>query len=1033
MILSDISVRRPVLALVLSLLLLLFGLVAFQRLPVREMPNIERPSISITTRYEGAAPDIVESRLTKPLEDQMSGISGIRTLTSVSRKGRSSIAIEFMPGWNMLEALSDIRDAVSRARRSMPDDIDEPQVYRDNGEGEVAIWLNFASPAMDRVALTDYANRYLLKTLSLVSGVSSVNLSGDLEKVMYIRLHTGRLAGLGLAVNEVLNALSRENLELPGGEIRNGSMVYPVQLAREYQTEEAFRRLPILTRSDGQLIRLGDIADIEPGAKNELSAYQRNGAVSLGLGIIPQSTANPLDLAAGVEAEVARLQRFLPDGASLVIDYNSTLFIHQAITEVYWTLAVSAVLVILVLYLFIGQWRATLIPAITVPVSLIASGMGAWYFGFSINLITLLALILAIGLVVDDAIVVVENIHHHLRRGRSPLSAAWHGSREVGFAVLATTVVLVMVFLPITFMQGQMGRLFTEFAVFLALAVFFSSIVALTLAPAMGAYLFRHGEPTNRLTTRLDRAMSWLEARYRSSLQCCLHRRRWPVLVFALVCLLMTALYRAIPAQLVPTEDRGVIYVLVRGAEGTSISRMQRNMQQVEARLLPQVGQGVIKSLSFSTPAFGRGGDQTGMLIIQLEDWAQREQTAQQLLANLPTWLDGIPDISIRPFQPGFRGRSQAPIQYVLKGADYASLHLWATRLQNAAQASPFFRHPDLDYSENTPEIKVRIDQVKAAELGIALQDIGLTLQTLLGGISRTTWLSQGEEYDVYLRADQQHFNQLSDLGLLSLRTAQGDMVSLAAIAQVEVEASAQRLSHYQRQKSITLSAYLPDGVTQETALAWLDAWSSTHLPAGITVDYAGESRDYLESQGDVRLVFGLALLVAFLVMAAQFESFLNPLVIMLTVPLGLCGGLLGLWLCGLTLNLYSQIGLLLLIGMVTKNGILIVEFANQLRSQGQAFEQAIVNAAVRRLRPILMTSVTAIMAAIPLMLSRGAGYESRVSVGTLVFFGMLFATLLTLFMIPMAYRWIARHTRDPEAQAQQLAAELAASIAPPR
>ena len=1025
MTLSEWSIRRPMAALVLSLLLVIFGLVAFDRLPVRELPLIDSPAMSINTTYDGASPEIVESQITKPLEDQLSGISGIRVVQSSSRKGRSSISIEFMPGVDMLAASGDVRDAVARARRLLPDDAKEPVVTKDSGDGEVAIWLNFTSQQMDRVALTDYANRVLVKSLGLVDGVSSVNLAGALQKVMYIRLHPDRLQALGVTVNDVQSALDQENVEWPGGEIRNDAMVFPVQLPRLYRSEADFRQLRLRTLAAGQTLTLGDVADIRIGARNEESAYQRNGEVSVGLAIIPQVSANPLTMAAAVTLEVARLNRFLPPGATLEVDYNSTDFIREAIREVYLTLGIAAALVV-VLYLFIGQWRATLIPTVTVPVSLIAACIGAWYLGFSINLITLLALILAIGLVVDDAIVMVENIHVHIQRGSPPLVAAWRGSREVGFAIVATTLVLMMVFLPIAFMQGMVGRLFTEFAVFLALAVFCSSLVALTLSPAMAARLLRaHPETPRGVHRGINAGLGWLETHYRTLL-CGLQRHRWLAPLCMLLVLAATAgLYQLVPQQLAPTEDRGVVYVLVRGAEGTSVERMKRNMQQVEARLLPLIGQGVVKAVSFSTPAFGRGTDQTGVVIVQLTDWAVRSQTAQQFVASLPRLLTGIPDIRLRPFQPGFRGRSQAPVQYVLQGRDYAQLEHWAQQLQLAAQQAGKVINSDLDYTTQTPAWQLHIDRSRARELGISPRDIGQAVQIQLGGATRTYWVDQGEQYDVYLRADQQQFNQPSDLDRLALRTASGDMVPLSAVDSVVSEASAQRLGHYQRQKSVTLSGYVAPGQTLGQALAWLDQWSQANLPADITADYAGESRDFRDSRHDTLLVFGLALLVAFLLLAAQFESFINPLIVMLTVPLGLLGGLGGLWLAGLTLNLYSQIGLLLLVGMVTKNGILIVEFANQLRSRGVAFGEAILEAACRRLRPILMTSATAIIAAVPLILSRGAGYESRVAVGVVVFCGMLFATVVTLVMIPAMYHLLARHTHAPEYRSQQLASAL--------
>jgi HAE1 family hydrophobic/amphiphilic exporter-1 len=514
-------------AVVISALLTVFGLVAFSKLTVREMPDVQTPSVSITTTYEGAAPEVMESQVTKPIEDQLSGISGIKNINSVTRKGRSSITVEFKLGWNMLEGTSDVRDAISRARPKLPDGADEPMVTKDNGNGDVAIWLNFSSTQMDRTAMTDYANRMLVDPLSLVDGVSEVSLSGDLTQVMYVRLRPADMAARGITVADVQDALKRENIELPGGEIRNNTMTMAVQIARLYHSAEDFRTLPVKTATNGQSIYLADIADVEVGAKNEDSAYQRNGRESLGIGIVAQSTANPLAVAQGIEKKLVEMQRFLPEGATLEVDYDSTIFIKQAIDEVYETLAICALLVVAVLYLFLGQGRTTLIPAITVPVSLISAFIGAWYLGFSINLITLLALILAIGLVVDDAIVVVENIHHHLQRGESPLMAAWHGTREVGFAVIATTAVLVMVFVPIAFMDGMVGRLFTEFAILLSLAVLFSSLVALTLTPAMGSWLMRAVDKPNALTTTLDKGLGWVEERYRRVLGAVLRRAVW--------------------------------------------------------------------------------------------------------------------------------------------------------------------------------------------------------------------------------------------------------------------------------------------------------------------------------------------------------------------------------------------------------------------------------------------------------------------------------------------------------------------------
>lgn len=1023
--LSDVSVRRPLVALVISALLTVFGVVAFSKLTVREMPDVQTPSVSITTTYEGASPAVMESQVTKPIEDQLSGISGIKNINSMTRKGRSMVTVEFRLGWDMVEGVSDVRDALSRARARLPDGVDEPLITKDNGNGDVAIWLNFSSDRMDRTALTDYANRVLIDPLSLVDGVSEVMLSGNLERVMYVRLKAAEMAARGLTVDDVKTALARENVELPGGEVRNNSMTVSVQIERLYHTPEDFRALQITLGKDGRPIYLGDIADVNEGAKNEDSAYQRNGKESLGLGIIAQSTANPLAVAQGIEQKLAQMQRFLPEGAKLEVDYDSTVFIEQAILEVYETLAICAVLVVAVLYLFLGQGRTTLIPAITVPVSLISAFIGAWYLGFSINLITLLALILAIGLVVDDAIVVVENIHHHLMQGKPPLLAAWHGTREVGFAVIATTAVLIMVFVPIAFMDGMVGRLFTEFAILLSLAVLCSSLIALTLTPAMGSWLMRAKDRPNRLTGLLDRALVRLEEGYRHLLGASLRRRHWAPLLLVLCLAGMALLYARLPTSLTPTEDRGVVYVFVKGAEGTSIERMKRNMQQVEQAVMPLLGQGVVKSVSFSTPAFGRGGDQTGLAIIQLTDWAEREQTSTEFTRTLTARLGDIPDVMVRAFQPGFRRGSNAAVQFALLGGDYQELFAQAQALQQAAVASGLMTAPDLDYAEKTPELRVSIDRVRAGQLGIPVSQVASSLQTLLGGSSRTTYVDRGEEYDVYLRGDQRDFNGSSDLSRIYLKAASGDMVSLSTLVTLEQVASPQRLNHYQRQKAVTLTADVAAGHTLGEALDFLDRWAAEHLPAGMTVDYNGESKEYRDNQGEMGMVFGLALLVVYLVLVAQFESFIAPGVVMVTVPLGIFGGLLGLWLTGQEMSIYGQIGMIMLIGIVAKNGILIVEFINQLRERGVPFEETIVRASVRRLRPILMTSLTAIMGAVPLMLSLGAGYESRMAVGTVVFFGLTLSTLVTLLLVPAIYALVARHAGVAGERAKAVEAAL--------
>ncbi|MFQ6370179.1 multidrug efflux RND transporter permease subunit [Shewanella sp. YIC-542] len=1027
MLLSDVSVKRPIVAIVLSLLLCVFGIVSFSKLSVREMPDVEKPVVSIRTIYTGASASIMESQVTKNIEDQLTGISGIDQITSVSRNGSSRITVNFKLGWDITEGVSDVRDAVARAQRRLPEEAQDPIVYKDNGNGDPAIYVDLRSTEMDRTQLTDYSRRVLEDKFNLISGVSSINISGGLTQVMYVKLKPEEMAGRKITVNDVITALNNENLESPGGQIRNDATSMTVRTARLYLHPEDFDYLQVRTASDGTPIYLKDIADVYIGAQNENSTYKSNGVSNISLGIIPQSDANPLEVANAVTQQVQALQQFLPAGTQLKIGYDATVFIDQAINEVYNTLYITSALVVLVLYIFIGQARATLIPAVTVPVSLISAFMAAYFLGFSVNLLTLMALILAIGLVVDDAIVVVENIFHHIERGETPLLAAYKGTREVGFAVMATTAVLVMVFLPISFMEGMVGLLFTEFSVLLAVSVVFSSIVALTLTPVLASKILKNKEKPNALNHLLDCIFRHLERHYRRGVNGAIrHKVAAPLVILA--CIGGSYLLsQQVPTQLAPMEDRGVIYAFVKGAEGTSYNRMSANMDIVQSQLMPLLQQGMLKSFSIQAPAFGgRAGDQTGFVIMRLPDWSQRQMNAQQILGVVTKALKGIPDIMVRPMLPGFRGRSSEPVKFVIGGSDYKELFKWAQLLQQQANNSGIMNGADLDYAETTPELLVTVDRRRAAELGISVSDVSDTLEVMLGGRTQTTYVERGEEYDVYLRGDENHFNSMTDLSKIYVRTSKGQLVTLDSVARVEEEASAQRLSHTDKKKSITISANLNAGHTLGEALTFLDQKAVELLPGDITVSYSGESKDFKENQSSVFIVFALALLVAYLVLAAQFESFINPLVVMFTVPMGVFGGFLGLWLTQQGLNIYSQIGMIMLIGMVTKNGILIVEFANQLRDRGLPFEQAIVDASARRLRPILMTAFTTLVGAVPLIMSSGAGSESRIAVGTVVFFGMAFATLVTLFVIPAMYRLLSYHTKSPGWVETQLNEELA-------
>ncbi|MCG9730565.1 multidrug efflux RND transporter permease subunit [Shewanella sp. Isolate13] len=1026
--LSDVSVKRPVVAIVLSLLLCVFGAVSFSKLAVREMPDVESPVVTVMTTYEGASATIMESQITTALESELTGISGVDQIESITRNGMSRITVTFLLGWDLTEGVSDVRDAVARAQRRLPDEANDPIVSKDNGSGEPAVYVNLSSSVMDRTQLTDYAQRVLEDRFSLISGVSSVNISGGLYKVMYVQLNPELMAGRNITAGDIVKVLNRENVETPGGEVRNDTTVMAVRTARLYQTPDDFNYLVLRTAADGSQVYLKDVANVFIGAENENSTFKSDGVVNISLGIVPQSDANPLEVAQDVHKEVDLIQKFLPEGTKLIVDYDSTVFIDRSIDEVFSTLAVTALLVVLVLYIFIGQARATLIPAVTVPVSLISAFIAANMFGYSINLLTLMALILSIGLVVDDAIVVVENIFHHIEKGEPPILAAYNGTREVGFAVMATTAVLVMVFLPISFMEGMVGLLFTEFSVMLAVSVLFSSLIALTLTPVLGSKILKANVKPNRFNLWVESVFTRLENFYRKMVTKAVSLRLAAPLVI-IACILGSGwLMQQVPAQLAPQEDRGVIFAFIKGAEGTSYNRMAANMEIAEDKLMPLLGQGVVKSFSIQAPAFGgRAGDQTGFVIIQLEDWNERTVNAQQALGVVANALKGIPDVMVRPLLPGFRGGSSEPVQFVLGGSDYQELFKWAQLLEEEALYSPILDSPEIDYKETSPELVVTVDKERAAELGISVAEVSETLEIMLGGRSETTFVERGEEYDVYLRGDENSFNNVADLSQIYMRSATGELVTLDTITHIEEVASALKLSHNNKQKSITLKANLGEGYTLGEALDFLDQKAIEMLPSDISVAYTGESKDFKENQSSIFIVFGLALLVAYLVLAAQFESFINPLVVMFTVPMGVFGGFLGLYLTGQGLNIYSQIGMIMLIGMVTKNGILIVEFANQLRDKGLEIEQAIIDASVRRLRPILMTAFTTLIGAIPLILSTGAGAESRISVGTVVFFGMAFATFVTLLVIPAMYRLISTATKSPgfvESQLNQAIAE---------
>ena len=1030
MILSDISVKRPVLAAVLSLLLIAFGLVSFDRLPLREYPDIDPPVVSVETIYPGAAANVVETRITELIEDRVAGIEGIRFIDSKSEDGRSVINIEFTINRDVDAAANDIRDRVSTVLDDLPDEADPPEIQKVDSNEDVIMWLNLASDRMSVPELTDYASRYLVDRFSVLDGVARVRVGGGQIYAMRIWLDRRELAARGLTVTDVEAALRAENLELPAGSIDSGERQFTVRVQRSFRTADDFSRLVLARGDDGYLVRLGDVARVERGAAEDRLFFRGNGVPMVGIGIIKQSTANTLAVARAAKAEVQRINPTLPDGMAIKQSYDSSVFVEGAIREVFKTLAIAITLVIVVIYLFLGGVRAMLVPAVTVPVSLVATFSVLLALDFSINILTLMALVLAIGLVVDDAIVVLENIHRRMEEyGESRLVAAYRGTRQVGFAVVATTVVLVAVFVPIAFLQGDVGRLFSEFALTMAAAVSFSSFVALSLSAMLASKILPPVERQGRVSVLVDSGFQRVRRRYLTVLRGAL-RHAWIVGVIFVAILAASAwLLQAIPNEYAPKEDRGVFYLMVTGPEGASYKYIAEYMTEIETRMMPLVEEGEISRLLVRAPrAFGNYDIfNTGIVINVLSDWSSR-RSAWDIMADVRGRLADLPGVRVFPvMRQGFGARVQKPVQFVIGGGTYAELSAWRDILLQKIEANnPGLVGLDWDYKETKPQLQVVIDYDRAADLGVTVSTIGRTLETMLGSRRVTTYIDAGEEYNVIVegeRATQRTPSNLENLYVRSERSA--ELIPLSNLVRLEEFADSISLNRYNRVRAITLQANLADGVSLGDALAYLENLVDEHLPGHVIVDYKGQSQDFRSAGGSILFVMLLGTLVVFLVLAAQFESWLHPLVIMLTVPLAMAGALLGLYLTGQTLNVYSQIGLIMLIGLSAKNGILIVEFANQLRDAGRPFHDALFEAAGVRLRPIVMTGITTMAGSLPLLLSSGAGTETRVVIGTVILCGVLAATLFTLFVVPVAYDRLAQNTGSPGDTGRRLEREM--------
>jgi len=1026
MILSDTSVTRPVFASVLSLLLIVFGIMSFSKLALREYPDIDPPVVSVTTSYQGASANIVETRITEVIEDRISGVEGIKFISSSSKDGESRIDIEFNIDRDIEAATNDIRDRVSGVVDDLPEEAEPPDIQKADSSDDVVLWLNLTSDEMNTIELTDYASRYLEDRFSILPGVARVRIGGGLEYAMRVWLDRNKMAARGLTVTDIESALRSENVELPAGSIESVETQFTARIQRAYKTPEDFEKLVIAQR-DNYLVRLSDVARIEKAAVESRTFFRGNSIPMVGIGIIKQSKANTISVVQGALDMADRIMPGLPEGMNIFSSYDTSVFIRNAISEVYKTLFIAMVLVVSVIYLFLGSFRAMLVPAVTVPVSLIATFTILYAFGFSINLLTLLALVLAIGLVVDDAIVVLENISRRIEEGEPPLSAAYNGTRQVSFAVIATTLVLVAVFAPITFLEGDLGRLFTEFSVTMVAAVIFSTFVALTLCPMLASKLLKKTEPTG-LSSIVNKLFDKFKSGYTKSLKQVLKFRILTLLVFSGIAATSVFLFNAIPSEYTPKEDRGVFFLMVNAPEGASYQYTKEYMEEIERRLMPYAETQEANRLLVRAPrSFGNlSSFNDGIVIVVLNDWASRRPISE-IMKEVSAKMADLPGVRAFPvMRNAFGGPPSKPVQFVIGGGTYEELASWRdTLLEKINENNPGLTDLDSDYKETKPQLRIVINKDRAADLGVNVQTIGLTLETMLGSRRVTTYIDRGEEYDVILEGERDAQRTPTNMQNIYVRaTTTGQLIPLSNLITIEEYADSGSLNRYNRVRAITLEAGLAENYAMGEALEYMQTLVRDHLPNTVTIDYKGESLDYQSSGASLLFVFALGFAIVFLVLAAQFESYIHPLVIILTVPLAIAGALAGLYFTGNSLNVYTQVGLIMLIGLAAKNGILIVEFVNQLRDEGMAFSDAVIKASQIRLRPIIMTGITTIAGSIPLILATGAGSETRIAIGVVILFGVAAATLFTLFIVPVAYDLLARGTGSPGDVRRQLEQE---------
>lgn len=1007
--LSSISISRPVLAIVMSLTIMLFGAIGISFLGIREFPSVDPPIINVRTAYVGANADVIEAQITEPLEEAINGIAGIKSLTSISNDGTSNITVEFDVGADLEAAANDVRDKVSGAQRNLPPDVEPPVVSKSDSDSQPIVFLAVQSATRNLLDLSDIASNIFKERLQTIPGVSTVQIWGEKRYAIRLRMDPLKMASYGVTPLDVLNKVQSENIELPSGRIEGASIELSVRTKSRLSTPQEFNSL-IIKEDQNNIVRFQDIGKAEMSALNERTVLKKDGVPMVGVVLVPLPGSNNIEIVDEFYKRLETIKKDLPSDIRVDIGFDSTTFIRNSIAEVEETIVLAFILVVMIIFLFLRDWRTTFIPVLTIPISLIGVFFIMYLMDFSINVLTLLGIVLSIGLVVDDAIVVLENIYSRIEKGENPNTAASEGSEEIFFAVIATTVALAAVFLPVIFLTGTTGRLFREFGIVVAGAVIISAFVALTMTPMLSAKLLKKREKQNAFYNWTEPFFIWLNNLYEVTLNKFM-KIRWSA--FAIIIVMVFGIYyffKVIPTELAPVEDRGEMRVIISGPEGATFGYMDKVLDEMTVDFTKQIPETERSAITTVTsPGFGTSSTNSGFLRLILVDAADRERSQMEVFGQVSGMIKKYTAVRAFVTQPQSIGdrRGGLPVQYVIQAPTLEKLKEVIPAFMEKAGQSPVFSFSDIDLKFTKPEIEVEINREKARNVGVSVQEIARTLQLSYSGQRFAYFIMNGKQYQVVGEMQLADRNEPVNLRMLYVRADNGQLIQLDNLVTIKEKSTPPQLYRFNRFVSATVSAGLAEGYTIGAGLDEMDRIAGEVLDDTYSTDVAGLSKEFRESSNSLIFAFLFALVLIYLVLSAQFESFMDPLTIMFTVPLALFGALFSLWIFDFTLNIFSQIGIIMLIGLVTKNGILIVEFANQRKEQGMSIDEAIIGASTARFRPILMTSLSTILGILPIALALGAGAESRVPMGVAVIGGLAFSTVLTLFVIPAIYTYL--------------------------